>query len=39
MTTNLDFNDYVAITDLLTSHYLTGAISGKSAEMNPHFTT
>ena len=37
MTTNSDFNDYEAITDLLISHYLKGAISGKSAEMKPTF--
>ena len=37
MTTNSEFNDYEAITDLLTSHYLKGAISGKSAEMKRTF--
>ena len=32
-----NLNDYQAITDLLTSHYLKGAISGKGSEMKPTF--
>lgn len=34
-TTHLD--DYEAITDLVTSHYLKGAVSGKGSEMKPTF--
>ena len=37
MTTNPDFNDRKAITNLLTSYYLKGAISGKGSEMKPTF--
>ena len=37
MTTTLDLNDRKAITNLLTSHYLKGAISGKGSEMKPTF--
>ena len=32
-----DFDDGKAITNLLTSHYLKGAISGKGSEMKPSF--
>lgn len=37
MTTTTDINDYEAITNLLTNHYLKGAISGKGSEMKPSF--
>ena len=37
MTITTDLNDYKAITNLLTSHYLKGAISGKGSEMKPTF--
>ncbi len=37
MTTTTDIHDYEAITNLLTSHYLKGAVSGKGAEMKPSF--
>ena len=37
MTTTAGSNDYNAINNLLTSHYLKGAISGKGIEMKPTF--
>jgi len=37
MTAITDINDYEAITKLVTSHYLKGAISGKGSEMKPSF--
>ncbi len=37
MTTTTDINDYEAITNLITNHYLKGAISGKGSEMKPSF--
>ena len=37
MTTTTDLNDREAITNLLTSHYLKGAVSGKGSEMKPTF--
>lgn len=37
MTTATDINDYAAITNLITNHYLKGAISGKGSEMKPSF--
>ena len=37
MTTTKDLDDYKAITNLLTNHYLKGAISGKGSEMKPSF--
>ena len=37
MTTTPDLNDHIEITNLLTSHYLKGAISGKGSEMKPTF--
>ena len=37
MTTTTDLNDYKAITNLLTSHYLRGAVSGRGSEMKPSF--
>ena len=32
-----DINDYEAITNLVTNHYLKGAVSGKGSEMKPSF--
>ena len=37
MTSAQDLSDYKAITNLLTSNYLKGAVSGKSSEMKPSF--
>ena len=37
MSTASDLDDYKAITNLLTIHYLKGAISGKGSEMKPSF--
>ena len=37
MTTTTDLNDYKAITNLLTSHYLKSAVSGRGSEMKPSF--
>ncbi len=37
MGTTSDLDDYKAITNLLISNYLKGAISGKSSEMKPTF--
>ncbi len=37
MTTTTDLDDYKAITNLLTNHYLKGAISGKGSEMKASF--
>ena len=37
MSANNDFDDYKEITNVLTDHYLRGAISGKSSEMKPSF--
>jgi len=38
MTGITDINDYEAITDLVTIHYLKGAISGKGSEMKASFS-
>jgi len=37
MSTTSDLDDYKAITNLLISNYLKGAISGKGSEMRPTF--
>lgn len=37
MGTTSDLDDYKAITNLLISNYLKGAISGKGSEMKPTF--
>ena len=37
MSTTSDLEDYKAITNLLISNYLKGAISGKGSEMRPTF--
>ena len=37
MDTTTDLDDYKAITNLLITHYLKGAISGKGYEMKPSF--
>jgi hypothetical protein len=37
MTTTTDLKDYKSITNLLTSHYLKGAVSGNGSEMKPSF--
>lgn len=37
MQTENDIHDYESITNLITQHYLKGAISGKGTEMEPSF--